>query len=211
MKCKVQALAAVVCVVFASCGSNSSDKETITTADTASTTLVDPGTTSNTTPTTATIEVPSNTKTTFETKYPQASNVRWSYHRPDMSSIDWDWTGWPAMDTADYTAQFSWDGNDYYAWYDDQGTWVGTVGAVRDYASLPAPVNSIINKQYNGYNITSVNKENDKNRTAYEISLEKAGAKAKLLVDENGKILKKKMMTDDSKTKEKMNPKDSVM
>lgn len=207
MKWKAYALAAVVSAVLASCGSSSTDKETTTAENTpASTnTVTDPVIT------TTTVNVPAGAKTVFETKYPQASNVRWEYNRPDLSTIEWDWTGWTLVDTADYTARFTWNGSDYIAWYDDQGNWIGTVDVVSDHSSLPAAVNNSIKSQYNGYTITSVNRENDKDRTAYEVSLDKAGDKVKLLIDENGKVLKKKTVTGDTKTKEKINPKDSVM
>lgn len=201
MKLKNQVLIVAGLAFFASCGSNSTDKETKNDIVVVTEPVTNP----------VIVEVPATTKTTFETKYPQASNVRWEYYRPDFSSIDWEWTGWPRMDTTDHMARFNWDGSDYWAWYDEQGNWIGTVNMINDYAMLPAPINSTIGSQYNGYTIVSANRENDKDRTAYEISLEKGSNKMKLLIDENGKILKKKMMTEDSKTKEKMNPKDSVM
>lgn len=201
MKWKVQALTAVALAVLTSCGNNSSDKETTTTGDTAITTTVDPVVT-----TPVGIEVPATTQTTFETKYPQASNVQWSAYSP-YSDIEWDWTGWPVMDTADYAARFNWGGTDYWAWYDDQGNWVGTVNVITDHASLPMPVNNMLSSQYSGYTITSVSRENDKNRTAYEVKLEKGEDKVKVLVDENGKVLKKKTVSGDTKTKEKTDSK----
>jgi uncharacterized membrane protein YkoI len=48
-----------------------------------------------------------------------------------------------------------------------------------------------IKNNYAGYKITSIDEENDKDRTAYEIKLEKGDAHARILVDKNGKILKK--------------------
>jgi uncharacterized membrane protein YkoI len=52
-------------------------------------------------------------------------------------------------------------------------------------------VKKTIKNNYAGYKITSIDEENDKNRTAYEIKLEKGDAHARILVDNNGKILKK--------------------
>jgi Putative beta-lactamase-inhibitor-like, PepSY-like len=197
-------LVAVVALVTASCGNNSSgdnDKDTVTLTNTEVVTI----------PIMTPIEVPVGIKTNFEQAYPQATNVRWEYYRPSHPpSFDWEWSGWPQMDTMDYVTHYNWQGYDYTSWYDDQGTWVGTVTTVTDHASLPAAVNSTINSQYNGYTITSVKKENDKNRVAYEISLENGTDNGKLLIDENGKIMKKKINAGGNEMKSKMNPKDSV-
>jgi len=56
---------------------------------------------------------------------------------------------------------------------------------------LPDPVKKTLKNSYAGYNIKSIDEENDKNRTVYEIKLEKGDATAKVLIDKNGKILKK--------------------
>jgi uncharacterized membrane protein YkoI len=56
---------------------------------------------------------------------------------------------------------------------------------------LPDPVKKTLKKSYSDYKITSIDEENDKNRTVYEIKLEKGDAYAKILIDKNGKILKK--------------------
>lgn len=205
MKWRILLLATGAGLVFASCGGNSSKKDTV----------VDTVVASNTSQTTnnasvSTVEVPMGIKTSFEEKYPQASNVRWDYYRDIPDDIDWEWSGWPAMDTMDYVTNYNWQGTDYMSWYDDQGNWVGTVSNISDYGTLPAAVNSVLNSQYNGYTITSVKRENDKSRSAYQITIEKGSDHGKLLVDENGKILKKKMTADGTTTKEKMNPKDSI-
>jgi hypothetical protein len=147
--------------------------------------------------------VPSNLKTSFSTKYPDVSGVNWYYYEPSYVPIEWDWSGWPALDTSDYVANFNNNGSDYWVWYDDGGNWVGTVNSINDYSSLPSAVNNTIKGQYSGYNIVSVDKENDKNRTAYEIQMENGNDKVKLLVDENGKIMKKKANINGEKTKEK--------
>jgi Putative beta-lactamase-inhibitor-like, PepSY-like len=198
MTLKIGAVALAAITWLASC-SNSADKTT--TGDTTistdtTTTSYNPGDNTN-------VNVPATTRTEFEAKYPQATNVRWTYYRPDMSTIEWDWSGWSTVDTSDYVASFTWDGNDYWAWYDENGNWIGTVNRVADHAALPSAVNAMIQKDYNGYTIVSVDRETDKNRSAYEVKLEKGTDKLKLLVDENGKILKKKSVVDGEKTKEK--------
>jgi len=202
-------LALAACKDKASGDNANADTTTTTTTSTNSTSSSNDA--MNGPATSAAIEVPVNVKTTFETKYPQASSVRWDYYSPaSPAEVDWTWTGWPTIDTNDYVVNYNWEGNDYMAWYDDKGTWVGTIANISDYSTLPAPVNGTISKQYNGYTISSVKKENDKNRTAYEVKLENGDDKAVVLIDENGKIMKKKVTMGDSKMKSKMNPKDSA-
>ena len=89
--------------------------------------------------------------------------------------------------------------------YDDKNNWVGTVSRVSDYKNLPEAVNNRIASDFAGYTITSVDKENDKDRTAYEIDLTKGDDKMTVLIAENGKVLKKKGTVNGEKTKEKAN------
>lgn len=152
------------------------------------------------------VEVVPAAKTNFESKYPGASNVSWGYYEP-YSDIDWEWAGWPALDTKDYTVRYNLDGNDYYTWYDEEGNWIGTTNVVTNHSSLPAPVNSAIKREFKDYTITSVNKENDKNREAYEVKLEKGSDKATVLITADGTVFKKKGTMDGEKVKEKVDVK----
>ncbi len=207
MKFRIPIWTIGIMMLIASCKNKSAGDEKTDTLSTTTTT-----TNEGMNPVISTSEVPVGIRTTFEEKYPQATNVRWQYYRPAVEPyyIDWTWTGWPTLDTTDYVAMYTWDGTDYMSWYDDQGTWVGTVATVTDHSSLPAAVNNTINTQYKGYTITSVKKENDKDRTAYEVTLESGTDHARLLIDENGNIMKKKITAGGVTTKEKMNPKDTA-
>jgi len=196
------AMAAVI--VFAtSCGESSTKTDTADSTVVAENVVVDPA------PVNTTVVVPDTLKTTFKTKYPTVSNENWSRYEP-IETFDWELAGWPAMDTADYVVRFNQDNADYWAWYDENNNWVGTVSPVTDYAGLPSAVNKTVQGEFAGYTIASVNKENDKNRTAYEIQLTKGDDKVKALIGENGKVIKKKANIGGEKTKEKMNPKDSI-
>jgi hypothetical protein len=200
MKTKFHLLAIAGFAMIASCKNSTSDKSAETDDTSASTTV-----TTSTTDNAMVVEAPQNIRTSFESKYPQATNIRWQYHRPDIADIDWDWSGWTGLDDRDYAVSYNWDGNEYWAWYDQDGNWIGTVNRVADHASLPTAVNTTIKTNYSGNSIVSVDRENDKDRTVYEIDLDNG---AKLLVDENGKILKQKDPSTDTKTK--VNPKDSM-
>jgi hypothetical protein len=190
---------AVCAAITTSCGNNSTADTTTTDTSTQVTNNTETSTPVNTS---TTIVVPEATKTTFTTKYPNATNVTWNRYQP-VDYIEWDWSGWPTLDTSDYVVSYNWDGTEYWSWYDENNNWIGTVSPVKDHASLPAAVNKTVQAQFPGYTIVNVDKENDKNRTAYEIELEKGTDKAKVLIAENGSVLKKKTMTDGQKTKEK--------
>lgn len=205
MKYRNWLVVAACAVITTSCGDNSTNKteSTDTLTTTSSNNAMSDNTNTNTAqPVSSGIEVTEATKTSFDTKYPKASEVVWRRYEP-VSTIDWEWTGWPAMDTSDYAVSFDWDGSDYWAWYDENNNWIGSVTTITDFSTLPPAVNDRIKADFDGYTIVSVDKENDKNRTAYEIELSKGDDNARILVDERGKVLKKKTKMDGTKTKEK--------
>ncbi len=166
------------------------------------TTVVAATSTENTPVNNTSTDVPAPTRTAFEAKYPNASRVTWSRYkaetdRKDMDPSDWEYK----LDTNDYTVMFNWNGEDYYAWYDDSNL-IRATSRVES-SKLPAAVNDAINKEFPGYTIKEIDKENDKDRTTYEIDLDKNGEKMKVHIDENGKVVKKKGKVDGKKVKEK--------
>lgn len=148
-------------------------------------------------------DVPAAARTSFDDKYPNATNVKWSRYKPDadrstLEPSDWNYK----LDDNDYEVTFNWNGEDYYAWYDD-GNWVRATTPMKDHSKLPASVNTAIRNQFAGYNIVEVDKEHDKDRTTYEVELEKGEDKMKVHFDENGKVVKKKGKVNGEKTKVK--------
>ena len=202
MRLKNLIVMATVAFFATSCGESSTKettgKDTITTTDISIPVSENPVNTNVNT----NIVVPEPVKTSFQTKYPNVSNVTWNRYEP-VSTFDWEWSGWPMMDTSDYMVKFNMDGNEYWSWYDNDNTWVATVSPVKDFAGLPAAVNKTIQTEFDGYTIVSVDMENDKNRTAYEVELTKGEAEMKALIAENGTILKKKGGMPGEKMKEK--------
>ncbi|MFI5132188.1 MAG: PepSY-like domain-containing protein [Chitinophagales bacterium] len=200
MQVKNWMLASAVVAALASCGEAGSSKDNPDSTNVSTTTKETKENRS-----TRTVEVvPEATRTSFEAKYPQASNVTWIYHEPaEVAPIEWEWITWP-VDTTDMVANFKVNEDDYWVWYDDAGNWIGTVAEVSD-NDLPAAVNKTIKSEFPDYKIVSIDKENDKNRTAYEIKLENGEDKMKALIAENGQVLKKKGKVDGEKVKEKSN------
>jgi hypothetical protein len=172
--------------VFAAC--NPSYKATDTSKSATDSTAVSTDATSTTT-----VNVPEGTRTAFTTQYPTATNVVWvNYDTQAELPIDWEMTGWTALDADDYLVRFDMDNENYYAWYDNTGTWVGSAYALKDVTQLPEAVSKVINEKYAGYTVKSVNREFQKDKMTYEIELTKTDGKAKVLVDSNGAIIKEK-------------------
>ena len=170
--------------LLAACGDNSTE-----TTYNEKTTDVAP--TTNATPTvTPEYNPPDNTRVAFQTKYPNATDVSWSAYKP-YERINWEWTGWPSMDTSYYAVNYKIDNRNFWSWWDRNNNWIGSSSVVEDSTMLPDAVKKTLKNSYAGYTIKSIDEENDKNRTVYEIKLEKGEAIAKILVDKNGKILKK--------------------
>lgn len=140
------------------------------------------------------VVAPDNVRTTFTTAYPNATNIVWYNYDQQQAfvPIDWELTGWPAMDVNDYVVGFDMDGEKYYAWYDTDGTWIGSAYVVNDYKALPTAVLNTLNTQFADYSISSVNREFQKDRMAYEIEMKNSSSKVKLLVDGSGNIIKQK-------------------
>jgi len=172
--------------LLAACGDNKTD----TSYNEKTTDVVAPPPTNTIPTTTPDYNPPDNTRVAFQTKYPNATDVNWSAYKP-YERINWEWTGWPSMDTSYYAVNYKMDNRSFWSWWDKNNNWIGSSSVVEDSTMLPDPVKKTIKNNYSGYKITSIDEENDKNRTAYEIKLEKGDAHAKILVDKNGKILKK--------------------
>jgi len=134
----------------------------------------------------------------FSTQFPGATNIRWSAFDASTAPVDWELNGWPTLTANDYMVTFDQFGNRYYAWYDANGNWIGSSQAVTNFGTLPGRISDMLRTQYNGYTIESVQRESWKgNNNAYEIKMRNFDNKVKLLVDENGAILKMKEKVDD--------------
>ena len=130
---------------------------------------------------------------TFQTRYPNATNVTWSPYDKVTIPIDWEMTGWTPLKPGDYVVEFDQDGQHYYAWYDASGRWIGSSSVLANQSDLPKAVRDVLVSKYSGYNIDKVEREYDDNRMVYEIRLKKTDDdKVKLHVSEQGMVLKEK-------------------
>lgn len=153
--------------------------------------------------------VPPGALSTFEEKYPKASNVRWNRYEPINKSLlaadDWRRT----LDSNDYQVIFDLDGTEYYAWFDD-GTWIRDKTTLLDNSKLPTAVSDVIKKEFEGYTIIEVDRENYKNAITFEVDLKKGEEKIKVQFDEMGKVLTKRAIVDSIDVRERLKYKDST-
>lgn len=138
------------------------------------------------------ITAPAALQTSFTTRYPGATNARWSNYDSRYAPVDWELTDWQALNSKDYTVSYDMDGNKYYSWYNANGDWIGSSYGMTNYNGLPASVNSAISSRYPGYTISGVQNEFWRDRNAYQIELKNGNSKTKLLIDANGNVLKEK-------------------
>lgn len=145
---------------------------------------------------TGTLVVSSDARNAFYTQYPAGSNVVWATYDANTPVLyDWEMTGWSTLDASDYVVTFTMDNENYYAWYDMDGTWVGSAYVVRDYNTMPAIVNTSITQLYPGYTIAGVNREYHRDRNLYEVKLKKTSDDSKMviLIDNDGNVVKSKV------------------
>jgi hypothetical protein len=142
--------------------------------------------------TTSVVVAPSSTQTAFTAQYPLAGDVVWMRYDAEVVPIDWELAGWPVLTSNDYLVRFNMDNNNYYAWYDANGNWIGTSYVITDFSSLPSAVNATVSTKYPGYTITSVHREFQADRVAYEIEMKNDNTKMKVLVDSYGNVIKAK-------------------
>ena len=200
MRSTLMVLLGAGALAFASCGDNATteatDKDSTTNVTTTSTTQ--PASDND-----VVANVPQPARTNFESRYPQATNVKWQRYEPvQYDEGEWNSDWMTNMDTSDYQVNFNWEGMDYIVWYDN-GEWLGSTARLTDNAKLPKAVNDAIHEKYADYTIKEVDKENDKNKTVYEVDLERGKDKLKLHYDENGKVVKAKGKVNGEKVKAK--------
>lgn len=155
---------------------------------------------------TSSFSPPAGVEANFTKQYPKASDVAWSaYDSLASVPIDLRLTGWKKMDSDDVMVKFQEGEDTYYAWYDQDGNWIGSASPLKDFTKLPAAVNqavqNAIRSRYNDYNVSQVNREFEKGKTKYEVELTSGEQKVRMMVGSDGKISEIYRYTPDNKNK----------
>jgi len=118
-------------------------------------------------------DVPATVKSTFSQKFPKATNVEWGKEN------DKEWE-----------AEFKMDGKEYSANFDIAGTWIETEYEIST-KEIPASVKATFDKESLGYKIGESVVTENKDGRAYEFLLKKGETEIELIIDSNGKVIKK--------------------
>lgn len=142
----------------------------------------------------ASATAPAAVESVFTKQYVGATNIVWSpYDSLAATPIDLRLTGWKKMDAEDHMVKFDYKDENYFAWYDNTGKWIGSAYTVKDLSKLPPAVNTAVNNaiksRYKEYNVSKVNREMQTGKKpVYEVELMKDDSKVRMLVTSEGKI-----------------------
>lgn len=129
-------------------------------------------------------EVPASIKSIFAQKFPAASKVEWGREN------DKEWE-----------VEFKLDGKECSATFDNAGTWIETESEI-SLKEVPVVVKTTLDKESAGYKIGESVLAENKDGKVYEFQLSKDKKEFELLIDLNGKMLKKEQVTEEDEKDE---------
>ncbi|MFZ0490123.1 MAG: PepSY-like domain-containing protein [Salegentibacter sp.] len=124
-------------------------------------------------------QVPQEVKSTFNNKFPDATNVSWDNENSD----EWE-------------AEFKQNGTEYSASFSSEGEWMETENQI-DKAQLPSEVAQGLQSKYPGASIEKAEKAERKDGTVYEIEIESDGGEMEVIFDSQGNFVKKESKEED--------------
>ncbi len=116
---------------------------------------------------------PEIVKKEFAMKYATAQTVKWGSEEKN----EWE-------------AEFTIDGKKMSAAFDEAGKWMESETAIAE-KDLPAGVVNTLNKDYQGYKKSDISIFEDSKVKGFELTLKKGEKSVEVLIDNNGKLLKK--------------------
>ena len=118
---------------------------------------------------------------------PVPSVVRKSFSQkfPNIKRVIWDNSNGKVWET-----EFRINGNEYSATFDLKGKWIETEHEISR-NEIPSQVKSALSKEFEGYKIIESKISESPKAKVYEIGLKKDNEKVKVILDTEGKILKR--------------------
>jgi hypothetical protein len=129
---------------------------------------------------------PDNVKKQFAKKYATAQSVKWDSEEKN----EWE-------------AEFKMEGKKMSACFDSLAKWIESETEISE-KELPAAVVSTLNKDFQGYNRGSFEIFESSEMKGFELGLKKGETPIEVIIDNNGKILKKTDVKEEHKNAEKV-------
>jgi len=120
-------------------------------------------------------DAPTKVKDAFNKKFPEAKSVHWDKE----NATEWE-------------AEFKMNGKNYSANFGTDGSWKETEYEISE-TELPKAVKNTLNSTFKGYDVEGAEVTETPNMKAYEVEIEKGKTTMEVVIDENGKVLKKKV------------------
>jgi len=128
---------------------------------------------------------PENVKKEFIKKYTSAQSVKWE----SEGKNEWE-------------AEFMMDGKKMSASFDNSAKWIESETEITE-KELPVSVVSTLNKDFQGYRKGHIEKFENNEIKGFELGLKKGETSIEVIIDNNGKIIKKTDVKEDDEKTEK--------
>jgi uncharacterized membrane protein YkoI len=116
---------------------------------------------------------PENVKKEFTKKYSSAQSVKWK----SEGENEWE-------------AEFKMDGKKMSASFDDSAKWIESETEITE-KELPVSVISTLNKDFQGYRKSDIEIFENNEIKGFELELKKGETSIEVIIDNNGKVIKK--------------------
>jgi uncharacterized membrane protein YkoI len=127
---------------------------------------------------------PEKVKTSFAKKFPKAEKVKWEQE----NATEWE-------------AEFKLAGAEYSANFNNDGTWIETEHEIKQ-SEIPAAVKKTLDTEFAGYKVEEYEMVETAKGTFYEFELEKGKEEIEVLIDANGKVVKKEASNEENEGEE---------
>ena len=116
---------------------------------------------------------PENVKKEFTKKYASAQSVKWDSEEKN----EWE-------------AEFTMDSKKMSASFDNSGKWIESETAITE-KDLPVKVAETLNKDFQGYKKSHIELFDSEEMKGFEVGLKKGDESVEVIIDINGRIIKK--------------------
>lgn len=116
---------------------------------------------------------PENVKKEFTKKYASAQSVKWDSEEKN----EWE-------------AEFTLDSKKMSASFDNSGKWIESETVISE-KDLPVKVSETLNKDFQGYKKSHIELFDSMQKKGFELGLKKGELSVEVIIDINGKIIKK--------------------